>query len=81
MVQILLKECPGRIWTGKIYLRDEASGKVLASEYVQRRSLIYMHYKDKSKITINLFQDKQAMNQIRKYQDNAERMLDHIRIT
>lgn len=40
-----------------------------------------MHYKDKSKILINLFQDKQAMNQIRKYQNNAERMLDHIRTT
>lgn len=75
VAQILLKECPGKIWTGKIYLKDEASGKLLVSEYLQKRAFIYMHYKDKAKILINIFQDKQAMNQIRRYETNAERML------
>ena len=40
-----------------------------------------MHYKDKNKIVINIFQDKKAINQIRKIENNADRMLEHIRDT
>jgi hypothetical protein len=67
VVQIVLRECIGNVWTGKIYLKDETSGKLIVSEYINKRVLIYKHYKDNGKILINLFQDKQAMNQIRKY--------------
>jgi hypothetical protein len=80
VVQVLLRQC-GKTWSGKIYLKDEESGKLLASEYVQKRALIYKHYRDNNKIAINIFQDKQAINQMRKTQDNANRMLEHIRNT
>ena len=77
---MLLRQC-GKTWSGKIYLKDEESGKQLVSEYPRKRNLIYKHYKDNSKIAINIFQDKQALNQLRKTQDNASRMLEYIRNT
>lgn len=34
--------------------------------YQTKRQFIYKNYKDKGRITINIFQDKKSMNEIRK---------------
>ena len=34
--------------------------------YQTKRQFIFKHYKDKGRIAINIFQDKKAMNEIRK---------------
>jgi hypothetical protein len=47
-------------------LKDEESGKNMIGTYQTKRQFIFKHYKDKGKITINIFQDKKAMNQMRK---------------
>ena len=49
--------------------------------YLVNRAHIYTHYKDKGRIAINIFQDRQAMAREKKIETNAERMLEGIRQT
>lgn len=47
-------------------MTDEESGKELIVEYYKKREFIFRLYKDKSKISLNLFQKIQSIKQLKK---------------
>lgn len=49
--------------------------------YLTMRKHIFKHYKDHGKITINIFQDKKAINEIRKLEKNTFKMFENFQNT
>ena len=78
VVYVQLKKSYNDTYTAKIYMRDEESGKNIVVLYPERRACIYMFYKNKAKISINLFQNSKAITVMMKSQANTDRMLGHI---
>lgn len=77
----MVKAIHNDLWSAKIYMKDEESGKDLTADFSSNRKHIFHFYRDKSRVSINLFQKLQSINQAKRMQSNVEDMLGHIRAT